>query len=166
MENIKSRMNFDLNLNTSSNDLLVSSELIDIDPSELEDQEKRIMQWLELNQIAMKDPEEKKNAYFAKKLNRNTMERIKSFTLEKSPLFKRHKLSMSPISKTNLSLTPEKQCLATSNNEIYSNLTKSSSEKLSLEENFGESLRKFPVKCPRFGDDDEKGEEITEFDLE
>lgn len=156
-------MNFDLNLNTSGNELLISAELIDIDPSELEDQEKRIIQWLELNEISMKDPEEKKNAYFAKKLNRNTLERIKSFTLEKSPLFKRHKLSMSPISKTNLSLTPEKQY---SNNELYSNLTKSSSGKLSLEENLGERLINFPVKCPCFEDDHEKEGEITEFHLD
>ena len=174
MESFKIKLSNELHISTpplEEKPKLFSPDVNDFCHSEMTDIEKRIIEWLENNEILMMiDPEEKQHKFFSEQRQRSlsyfkkSADRLKSFSLDESPLYLRHKKSSSPSQKLSSIFSPEKinsndfNLMTLSNNELISDfkseLTKSTMDKLSMSESIEELIKKDDTMIIRYQEDE------------
>jgi len=151
MDPTKLKISSDLKIKTAplEGEKLDSQNLFLFEASEMESIERRIVDWLEEKNIEMADPCDKEIYFFAeqrkKTLSFRKADRVKSFSLDESPLFLRHKKSSSPCQKLSSFFTPDKKDSQTNfmclSEKEMSDLTKSTIDKFSMSESLNEMKR-------------------------
>ena len=149
MEAIKFKFNAGMKITTVplEGEKLDSQDVFFLETCDMSSMERRIVEWLELNRVEMiTDPSDKEIEFFAnqrkKSLSFKKSDRVKSFSLDESPLYLRHKKSSSPFQKMSGFFSPEKnESNVTFNEKTSSDLTKSTLDKESMSESL-EDIKK------------------------
>lgn len=163
MEAIRIKFNSGMKITTVplEGEKLDSQDVLSLETVDMGTMERRIVEWLESNRVEMiTDPSDKEIAFFAnqrqKSLSFKKSDRVKSFSLDESPLYLRHKKSSSPCQKMSGFFSPEKnESNVTFNEKTISELTKSTLDKLSLSESLedikkGGKINDFCLKISEF----------------
>lgn len=100
MNTFKKHFPFEISQFSLETSSLSNQKLLERDSEGMDLIELRIIDWLESREIEMIDPEERKKKFFMeKKISIGQSPLLKNFSLEASPLFRRHKNSFSPSTK-------------------------------------------------------------------